>query len=70
MEALAIKWLLWLSRNNKVFTDKKIPCRSFTGARVLSIYGLLYNGWSIDTGGLYMVGKCGEGYFFPIWVAA
>jgi hypothetical protein len=68
---LPVIWSLWLCKNDKVFDNKiLLPCRSFTGALPFMVYSTTSGASRPIYGGLYTVGGCGEGYFFPTWMVA
>jgi hypothetical protein len=74
--AIAVIWLLWLCRNDKVFYDKNCSLLQVIYRREQYRYALFVVTSSAVGeqrpvyGGLYTTGGYDEGYFFPTWVAA
>jgi hypothetical protein len=71
---LALIWLLWLCRNDLIFNGKNSS--SFAGNLPMHFYApfvvttTAYGEQRVVYGGVYMVGECGAGYFYPTWLVA
>jgi hypothetical protein len=73
VEALAVIWSLWLCRIDKVFNEKNCSLLQviYRCTGILCLWSPLQQ---VENGDLFMevytIRGYGEGYFFPIWVAA